>query len=167
MKTRISDKIIPREQAVAFGARLHASGQRIVFTNGCFDLLHPGHVRYLEEASLLGDVLVIGLNTDHSVRSLDKSPSRPIQDEQARAQVLAALASVGAVVLFDEPTPLELIREIGPDVLVKGADYRPEDIVGYDLVTARGGKILTIPFVPGYSTTSIEQKILKAHQGGA
>lgn len=165
MMQRISDKIIPREDAAALGARLHSDGKRIVFTNGCFDLLHPGHVRYLEEASLLGDVLVVGLNTDQSVRGLDKSPSRPIQDEQARAQVLAALASVGAVVLFDEPTPLELIREIGPDVLVKGADYRPEDIVGYDVVMARGGQILTIPFVPGYSTTSLEKKILKAHRG--
>jgi rfaE bifunctional protein nucleotidyltransferase chain/domain len=110
---------------------------------------------------------VVGLNTDQSVRSLDKSPSRPIQDEQARAQVLAALASVGAVVLFDEPTPLELIREIGPDVLVKGADYLPEDIVGYEIVKARGGEILTIPFVPGYSTTSIEKKILEAHRRDA
>jgi rfaE bifunctional protein nucleotidyltransferase chain/domain len=167
MKQRILDKIIPREAAAALGAQLHAEGKRIVFTNGCFDLLHPGHVRYLEEASLLGDVLVVGLNTDQSVRGLDKSPSRPIQNEDARAQVLAALASVGAVVLFGEPTPLELIREIGPDVLVKGADYQPEAIVGYDVVTARGGKILTIPFLPGYSTTAIEQKILQAHQGGA
>jgi rfaE bifunctional protein nucleotidyltransferase chain/domain len=167
MKQRISDKIFSRRAASEIGARLHAEGKRIVFTNGCFDLLHPGHVRYLEEASLLGDVLVVGLNTDQSVRSLDKSPSRPIQDEQARAQVLAALASVGAVVLFDEPTPLELIREIGPDVLVKGADYLPEDIVGYEIVKARGGEILTIPFVPGYSTTSIEKKILEAHRRDA
>jgi rfaE bifunctional protein nucleotidyltransferase chain/domain len=167
MKQRISDKIFSRRAAAELGARLHAEGKRIVFTNGCFDLLHPGHVRYLEEASLLGDVLVVGLNTDQSVRSLDKSPSRPIQDEQARAQVLAALASVGAVVLFDEPTPLELIREIGPDVLVKGADYLPEDIVGYEIVKARGGEILTIPFVPGYSTTSIEKKILEAHRRDA
>lgn len=167
MKQRISDKIFSRRATAELGARLHAEGKRIVFTNGCFDLLHPGHVRYLEEASLLGDVLVVGLNTDQSVRSLDKSPSRPIQDEQARAQVLAALASVGAVVLFDEPTPLELIREIGPDVLVKGADYLPEDIVGYEIVKARGGEILTIPFVPGYSTTSIEKKILEAHRRDA
>lgn len=167
MKQRISDKIFSRRAAAELGASLHAEGKRIVFTNGCFDLLHPGHVRYLEEASLLGDVLVVGLNTDQSVRSLDKSPSRPIQDEQARAQVLAALASVGAVVLFDEPTPLELIREIGPDVLVKGADYLPEDIVGYEIVKARGGEILTIPFVPGYSTTSIEKKILEAHRRDA
>jgi len=166
MSTRILDKIWSRRLAAQKAQDLHTAGKRIVFTNGCFDLLHPGHVHYLEEASLLGDFLVVGLNADQSVRSLDKSPSRPIQDEDARARVLAALASVGAVVLFDEATPLELIREVAPDILVKGADYRPEDIVGYDIVKARGGEVLTIPFLPGYSTTALEKKILQAHQGG-
>lgn len=166
MSTRILDKIWSRRLAAQKAQDLHAAGKRIVFTNGCFDLLHPGHVHYLEEAALLGDFLVVGLNTDQSVRSLDKSPSRPIQDEDARARVLAALASVGAVVLFDEATPLELIREVAPEILVKGADYRPEDIVGYDFVKARGGEVLTIPFLPGYSTTALEKKILQAHQGG-
>jgi len=166
MSTRILDKIWSRRLAAQKAQDLHSAGKRIVFTNGCFDLLHPGHVHYLEEAALLGDFLVVGLNTDQSVRSLDKSPSRPIQDEDARARVLAALASVGAVVLFDEATPLELIREVAPDILVKGADYRPEDIVGYDIVKARGGEVLTIPFLPGYSTTALEKKILQAHQGG-
>lgn len=133
-------------------------GCKIVFTNGCFDLLHRGHVEYLAQAADFGDKLVIGLNTDASVNRL-KGPTRPINDEEARAAVLSALGFVSAVVLFDEPTPLELIRRVQPDVLIKGADYKPEDIVGYDIVTSRGGKVVTIPLTSGYSTSNIEQRI--------
>lgn len=134
-------------------------GCKIVFTNGCFDLLHLGHVDYLARAADLGDKLVIGLNTDASVSRL-KGPSRPINNEEARAMVLASLGFVSAVTLFDQPTPIELIRAVLPDILVKGADYRAEDIVGYDVVTGHGGKVHTLPFLEGYSTTGIEKKIL-------
>lgn len=133
-------------------------GQKVVFTNGCFDLLHLGHVDYLEKARNLGDRLVLGLNTDTSVSAL-KGPSRPINAEYARARVLAALACVDAVVLFSEDTPYNLISIVQPDVLVKGSDYRPEDIVGYDIVTGRGGRVETIDFVPGFSTTNLVEKI--------
>ena len=129
-------------------------GFRIVFTNGCFDLLHRGHVEYLSKAADMGDVLVVGLNTDASVRRL-KGPTRPINKEDDRALLLSALSFVDAVVLFGEDTPYELIREIRPDVLVKGADYRREEIVGYDIVTSYGGRVETIPFVDGYSTTKL------------
>ena len=127
-------------------------GLRIVFTNGCFDLLHRGHVEYLSKASDKGDVLVVGLNTDASVRRL-KGESRPVNDEDARAIVLASLACIDAVVLFGEDTPYELIKVVRPDVLVKGADYKPEEIVGYDIVTSYGGKVETVDLVEGYSTT--------------
>lgn len=132
--------------------------QKIVFTNGCFDLIHRGHIDYLAKAADLGHVLIIGLNTDASTRRL-KGPTRPINDEQARASVLAAMGFVTAVVLFDEDTPYDLIRKIQPDVLVKGADYKPEEIVGYDVVQSNGGKIVTLEYLPGYSTTLIERKI--------
>lgn len=127
-------------------------GLRIVFTNGCFDLLHRGHVEYLAKASDKGDVLVVGLNTDASVRRI-KGDSRPVNDENARAIVLASLACVDAVVLFGEDTPYELIKVVRPDVLVKGADYKPKEIVGYDIVTSYGGKVETVELVEGYSTT--------------
>lgn len=131
---------------------------KVVFTNGCFDLLHKGHVDYLAKAADLGDKLVVALNTDQSVRRL-KGKARPIQDEQARLHIMASLACVDAVILFDEETPYELIRFVQPDVLVKGSDYQPESIVGYDIVTAKGGEVKTIDFLPGYSTSAIEQKI--------
>ncbi len=129
-------------------------GLKIVFTNGCFDLLHRGHVEYLSKASDLGDVLVVGLNTDASVRRL-KGEGRPVNDQEARALVLASLACVDAVVLFDEDTPYELIKAVRPDVLVKGADYKVEEIVGHDIVTSYGGQVLTVPLVEGYSTTKL------------
>ena len=132
---------------------------RLCFTNGCFDLLHPGHVQYLAEARALGDFLVIGLNSDASVARL-KGPGRPLQDEAARAAVLLGLRSVDAVVRFDEDTPFELIRALEPDVLVKGGDYSPESVVGRDLVEARGGRLVLIPFLPGHSTSRIEARIL-------
>lgn len=132
--------------------------QKIVFTNGCFDLLHPGHIEYLAKARDLGDILIVGLNTDASVKRL-KGEGRPTQNQEARAMVLAGLGNVDGVVLFDEDTPLELIKQVQPDVLVKGGDYEVKDIVGYDVVKARGGEVITIPFVDGFSTTSILEKI--------
>ena len=134
---------------------------KIVFTNGCFDLIHRGHIEYLAKASALGDVLVVGLNTDASVRSI-KGRSRPLQDEYSRALILAAMRFVDFVVLFDEDTPENLIRKIQPDVLVKGGDYKPSEIVGYDIVTAKGGKVLTIELVENYSTTKLIKKIRKS-----
>lgn len=139
--------------------RVH--GNRIVFTNGCFDILHPGHIDYLEKAKKLGDRLVIGVNTDASVQRL-KGVNRPIQDENARALMLAALASVDGVCHFEEDTPYELLQILEPDILVKGADYKPEEIVGYDLLKARGGEVKTIEFLDGYSTTHIINKIKKS-----
>ena len=129
-------------------------GRTIVFSNGCFDILHRGHVEYLSKAADLGDILIIGLNTDDSVRRL-KGPSRPVNDEKARAVVLAALESVDAIMFFEEDTPYNLIKRVQPDVLVKGKDYKAEDIVGYDIVTAKGGKVETIELVEGFSTTNI------------
>ena len=152
------DKILTRAQLPATLADWRAAGRRVVFTNGCFDLLHLGHVDYLEQARHLGDALVVGLNTDASVSCL--KPGRPIQDETARARILAALAFVDAVVLFGEPTPLVLIELVQPDVLVKGDDYAPDTIVGHELVLARGGQVRTVPLVAGYSTSRIVARIL-------
>lgn len=132
---------------------------KIVFTNGCFDILHQGHVDYLCKAKDLGNRLVIGLNTDASVKRQNKSPERPINNEQSRAFVLAALGIVDAVVLFDEDTPYNLIKAVQPDVLVKGADYKAEEIVGYDIVKARGGEVVTVELTEGFSTTNLIKKI--------
>lgn len=132
--------------------------QKIVFTNGCFDLLHLGHIDYLAKAADLGNRLVIGLNTDLSTSNL-KGPNRPITDEKSRSHILASLFFVDAVVLFDEPTPQNLIASVKPDVLVKGADYTIDKIVGADLVLANGGEVKTIEYIDGYSTTAIENKI--------
>lgn len=134
------------------------AGKKIVFTNGCFDILHKGHVDYLAKAADMGDVLVLGLNTDSSVSKL-KGSNRPIQDQDSRLQIMASLGFVDAVVLFDEPTPYNLISLIQPDVLVKGSDYEPEKIVGYDVVMSKGGAVKTIDYLEGYSTTNIEKKI--------
>lgn len=139
-------------------ARLRFMGKKIVFTNGCFDILHRGHIEYLMQASDLGDILVIGLNSDFSVKRL-KGPSRPVQDEHTRALILSSLQFVNMVAIFEEDTPLELIKVVQPDFLVKGGDYKNiEEIVGYDIVKAKGGKVLTIPFVDGFSTTNILNK---------
>jgi rfaE bifunctional protein nucleotidyltransferase chain/domain len=151
------DKILTREQLPARLAEWRAAGRRIVFTNGCFDLLHLGHVDYLEKARNLGDALVVGLNTDASVSCL--KPGRPIQDEHSRSRVLAALGFVDAVVFFGEPTPLELIELVQPDVLVKGDDYTIEGIVGHELVLSSGGQVRTVPLVTGYSTSRIVERI--------
>lgn len=157
-------KIWKREKARQFAAGIKASGKRIVFTNGCFDILHAGHITYLQEAATLGDFLVVGVNSDDSVKRLDKSPARPLQNEFSRSTVLAALQFVGAVIVFDEDTPLELIQAVKPDVLVKGADYKIEDILGAKEVLAAGGEVKTLEFLPGYSTSNIEKKILEANQ---
>jgi len=132
---------------------------RVVFTNGVFDLIHPGHVELLEAARSEGDALVVGLNTDASVRRLGKGGDRPVNPEDARARVLAGFSAVDCVVLFDEDTPYELIRALEPDVLVKGADYTRDRIVGADLVEARGGRVVRVELVPGHSTTRIVERL--------
>jgi rfaE bifunctional protein nucleotidyltransferase chain/domain len=132
--------------------------EKVVFTNGCFDLLHHGHVEYLAKAAGLGSKLIVGLNTDASVRRL-KGASRPVNGEDDRALLLTSLLFIDAVTFFDSDTPLDLIRFLQPDVLVKGGDYRPEDIVGYDVVKANGGEIVTIAFINGYSTTSLLNRL--------
>jgi D-beta-D-heptose 7-phosphate kinase/D-beta-D-heptose 1-phosphate adenosyltransferase len=139
------------------------AGERIVFTNGCFDLIHPGHVRYLRAARRLGDLLVVGLNSDASVRRLDKGPGRPLVPETDRAEVMAALEMVDYVSIFDEDTPYELIRVVEPDVLVKGGDWPVARIVGADLVRARGAMVRSLPLAAGYSTTDLLKKV--RHRG--
>lgn len=134
-------------------------GDRIVFTNGCFDILHRGHVEYLQEAAALGDRLIIGLNSDASVRRLGKAGDRPLNDQDSRAKVLSALRLVDAVVIFDQDTPLDLIKAIGPDVLVKGGDWKAEQIVGAEVVLAKGGEVRSLKLVDGYSTTALVEKI--------
>ncbi len=138
--------------------RLRAAGKSIVFTNGVFDLLHPGHVRYLQHARTLGDALIVGVNSDRSVRA-NKGPSRPVTSEAERTEILEALACVDGVVVFDEDTPHAIIAAIQPDVLVKGADWAEDAIVGRDVVEARGGRVVRVPIEPGYSTTAILTKI--------
>lgn len=157
----IKSKILSEDNLNDLINEWREKNQKIVFTNGCFDLLHLGHIDYLAKAKDLGDKLIIGVNTDDSVRRL-KGVYRPLQDENSRLHILAALEFVDAVILFNENTPYELIKKIQPDVLVKGADYKIEDIVGYDIVTSRGGSVKTIEYLEGYSTTSIEQRILKS-----
>jgi rfaE bifunctional protein nucleotidyltransferase chain/domain len=139
--------------------------RRVVFTNGCFDLIHPGHVRYLRAARARGDVLVVGVNSDASVRRL-KGAERPLVPERARAEVLAALEMVDAVTIFDEDTPLELIRALEPDVLVKGGDWKVRDIVGADVVQARGGVVRSLRFAPGFSTTALVESIAGRREKG-
>ena len=145
-------------QAAAFVKSARASGQHIVFTNGVFDLLHPGHVRYLQQARRLGDVLIVGLNADTSVRR-NKGPGRPITPELERAEVLAALECVDAIVIFEEDTPAEIVRLVQPDILVKGADWPSDQIVGRDTVEARGGKVVLVATEEGHSTTAIVDRI--------
>jgi len=155
---RIRAKILDEKSLETWLARMHFRKRSIVFTNGCFDILHEGHVIYLSKASDAGDALIIGLNSDSSVRKL-KGPGRPVMDQHSRALLLASLYFVSAVVLFEEETPYRLIQRVQPDILVKGGDYKPEEIVGYDIVKARGGNVMIIDFVEGYSSTSILRKI--------
>lgn len=158
LKNKIASKEQAREKLEILRSK---NAKKVVFTNGCFDILHPGHVDYLSQARDLGDVLVLGLNTDVSVKRLNKAPDRPVNNEQARAMVLAGQACIDLIVFFDEETPYELIKFLQPDVLVKGDDYKAENIVGYDIVKAKGGEVITIPFLKGYSTTAIINKIKK------
>ncbi len=146
-------------EAVAFVGRARAGGNIVVFTNGVFDILHPGHIRYLRDARALGDLLIVGINSDRSARALGKAPDRPINTEGERAEVLSALTAVDAVVVFDEETPHEIITLIQPDILVKGADWGENAIVGRDVVEARGGKVVRIALAEGYSTTEIIKRI--------
>ena len=141
---------------------LKRQGKKVVFTNGCFDILHVGHVRYLSKARKMGDLLIVGLNTDRSVRAI-KGEKRPIVSEKERAEVLAALGIVDYIVLFDEPAPLRLITALKPDILVKGADWSKDEIVGRDVVEKGGGKVVRIPLVPGSSSTNVIEKILKVY----
>ncbi len=151
-------RIVSRDRIGAAVGRLRGEGRRIVFTNGVFDLLHPGHVRYLQHARSLGDALIVGLNSDASVRRY-KGPGRPITPELERAEVVAALECVDAAVLFEEDTPAEIIRAVQPDILVKGADWPADQIVGRDTVEARGGRVVRVPVEEGYSTTGIVERI--------
>jgi D-glycero-beta-D-manno-heptose 1-phosphate adenylyltransferase len=154
----IRRKILSGSELDRWLIRARFKNQKIVFTNGCFDVLHRGHVDYLVRASELGDLLVVGLNTDDSVKRL-KGPSRPYLDEETRAYILASMSFTSAIVLFEEDTPLDLIRRVRPDVLVKGSDYKPDEIVGHDLVTSWGGKVLTIDLTPGFSSTQVIGKL--------
>jgi D-beta-D-heptose 7-phosphate kinase/D-beta-D-heptose 1-phosphate adenosyltransferase len=157
----VNHKVKTRDELIDLLARRRAQKQRIVFTNGCFDLMHVGHTRYLQAARELGDLLVVGVNSDASVQTLDKGTGRPIVPEAQRAEVLAALACVDYVVLFGEPDPGRLIADLQPDVLVKGGDWPPDRIIGRETVEARGGVVKTIPLVPGVSTTALVEKIRK------
>jgi D-beta-D-heptose 7-phosphate kinase/D-beta-D-heptose 1-phosphate adenosyltransferase len=153
-----ASRVLSRERAVGLVSELRAVSKTIVFTNGVFDLLHPGHIRYLQVARELGDALILGLNSDASVRR-NKGPSRPINPEHERAEVVGALKSVDAVVIFDEDTPDEIIKAIQPDILVKGADWAPDRIVGRDTVEARGGRVVLVPFEAGHSTTTMVERV--------
>jgi rfaE bifunctional protein nucleotidyltransferase chain/domain len=152
--------IVSQDELVQLTGRERRDGRSIVFTNGCFDLLHPGHVRCLAEARALGDVLVVAINSDRSVRG-NKGAERPLVPQNDRAEVLAALASVDYVTIFEEPTPRELIARVLPSVLVKGADWAPNEVVGREEVEAAGGRVVSIPLAPGYSTTNLLEKIRK------
>jgi D-glycero-beta-D-manno-heptose 1-phosphate adenylyltransferase len=165
--TLIQSKIVTSDSVQSLLAIWRFKQKRIVFTNGCFDIIHRGHIDYLSKAADLGDVLIIGINSDASVKSLNKGSTRPLQDEYSRATILAALAFVDAVIEFNESTPLELIKLIQPDILVKGADYDATEtspaskkyIVGSDIIRSKGGEVKTIEYLPGFSTTAIENKI--------
>lgn len=163
-KTNSADKIWDSSLIESKISLVKSQGKKIVFTNGCFDILHAGHVKYLEEASQLGDFFVVAINTDESVQRLEKSPARPLQNEFSRTHVMASLGFVDAVVLFNEDTPKEIIEILTPDILVKGADYTIENIVGADWVIKHGGAVKTIEFLPGFSTSAVEKKIIETHK---
>ncbi len=157
----IQNKIIDKDALSKLVANYQLKNQKIVFTNGCFDLLHQGHVTYLAQAASLGNRLIVGINSDNSVQKL-KGIHRPIQDEKSRTLIMASLHVISAVIVFDEDTPLELIKIIKPDFLVKGGDWEPAKIVGSDIVQSYGGQVISISFIDGYSTTTIETKIKSA-----
>ena len=156
---QINDKILDADSLKIRIANWRSQGYSIVFTNGCFDLLHMGHVSYLATAAELGDKLIIGLNSDESIKRL-KGADRPIKDLQNRQFILASLTSVDAVIAFEEDTPIKLIEKVLPDFLVKGGDWQPDQIVGADLVLQNGGEVQSLPFIEGHSTTSLVQKIV-------
>ncbi len=164
MTTTITQKIFPsKDDLLKMVSSWKANGEKIVFTNGCFDLIHLGHIHYLEEASQLGSKLIVALNSDRSVSAI-KGSHRPINDEKTRCAVMAAFYFVDAVIIFDESTPYEIIENIKPHVLVKGGDWKPNEIIGSDVVIANGGEVKSLHFVDGYSTTNIETKIIDAHK---
>ncbi len=158
---QLKEKVVSQDQALKELKAWREKNKKIVFTNGCFDIIHPGHIDYLSQARDLGDILVLGLNTDQSVRRLNKGSNRPINDERTRAYVLAGLASVDLIVFFDEETPYNLIKLLQPNVLVKGKDYEVEKIIGFDILKENGGEVITIPFLDGYSTSSLIKKIIE------
>lgn len=157
--------ILSRDEAVAWVSALQAAGRRVVFTNGVFDLLHPGHVRYLAEARREGDALLVAVNSDRSVRAI-KGPRRPVNSERDRAEVLTALSVVDAAVIFDEDDPHAIIAAVRPDVLVKGADWAADRIIGRDILQSYGGKVIRIAFAPGYSTTGMIERVRGSHVNG-
>jgi D-beta-D-heptose 7-phosphate kinase / D-beta-D-heptose 1-phosphate adenosyltransferase len=159
----MKEKIKDREELRRIIEDLRTKGKRVVFTNGCFDILHVGHVRYLEQARRLGDVLVVGINSDRSVRGL-KGPRRPILPVVERAEILCGLACIDYISVFEESTPYELISALRPDVLVKGGDWSKEQVVGRDVVEGAGGEVVTLPFVEGASTTNIIETILEKYE---
>lgn len=160
--SRTFSRTLDQKDAAELAARERAAGRTIVFTNGVFDLIHPGHVRYLKDARALGDLLIVGVNSDRSVRAI-KGPARPLTPERERAEILTSLGCVDAAVIFDEDTPRELITLIQPDVLVKGADWAEDRIVGRDIVEARGGRVVRIALALGFSTTNLVEKIRLLH----
>ena len=151
-------RVLTTDEAARFAEEVRAHGGKVVFTNGVFDILHPGHVRYLRDARALGDALIVAVNSDRSVRALSKGPDRPVNPERERAEVLLALESVDAAVIFDEDTPQDIISRVQPDILVKGADWGPDTIVGRDIVEGRGGRVVRIPLAPGFSTSLLIEK---------
>ncbi len=153
-----SSPVLSTAAAAAWAEEARRAGRRVVFTNGVFDLVHPGHVRYLRDAKALGDVLMVAVNSDRSARA-NKGPDRPINPEHERAEVLAALEVVDAVVVFDENTPLEIVTRVQPDVLVKGADWDADSIVGREIVESRGGRVTRIELAPGFSTSKLIEKV--------
>lgn len=161
----LREKIKGREELERILDDLKAKGRRIVFTNGCFDLLHVGHIRYLEKAKTLGDIMVVGVNSDRSVRHL-KGPDRPILSERERAEILSGLSCVDYITIFDEADPLDLITTLRPHVLVKGGDWTREDVVGKEVVEGSGGKVIILPFVQGSSTSNLITTILKRYEKG-
>ena len=161
MRTQRAARLHTIDEAARLAADIHARLGKVVFTNGVFDLLHPGHIRYLQDARQLGDALIVGLNSDRSVRT-NKGPERPITPETERAEILLALACVDAVAIFDEDTPAAIINRVQPDVLVKGADWGTDNIVGRDTVEARGGRVVRMELVSGFSTTDLIRKVKSA-----
>jgi D-beta-D-heptose 7-phosphate kinase/D-beta-D-heptose 1-phosphate adenosyltransferase len=161
----MKEKIKGREELRKIVEALKSEGKKIVFTNGCFDLLHVGHIRYLEKAKELGDILIVGVNSDRSVQMI-KGPKRPILPEEERAEVLSGLGCIDYITLFDEPTPLELIAQLQPHVLVKGGDWTKETTVGKEMVESSGGKVVILPFVEGHSTSSLIKTILERYGKG-